>query len=76
MFDSTCLPLLKMACHNNVKTYNIFYQKNYMFYLAPFQSTFNDTINSYYIESGRTTMNYAKKVVIFISCTSFHKEYL
>ena len=45
-----------------------------MFYLAPFQSTFNDTINSYYIESGRTTMNYAKKVVIFISCTSFHKE--
>ena len=47
-----------------------------MFYLAPFQSTYNDTINSYYIESGRTTMNYAKKVVIFISCTFFHKEYL
>ena len=43
-----------------------FTKKKCMFYLAPFQSTYTDTLNSHYIARGGTTMNYAKKVVIFI----------
>ena len=56
-----------MARHNNVKIHNTFYQKNCLFYLLPFQSTFDDILLSqYYVVRGRTNINYAKKVVIFI----------
>ena len=34
-FDSTPIPLLKMARHNNVKIYNVFYRKNVLFAAIP-----------------------------------------
>ena len=36
----------EMARHNSVKIYNVFFQKNCMFYLSPFQSTYDDIIKS------------------------------
>ena len=61
-----------MARHNNIKIYNTFYRKNYMFYLPLFQSTFDDILLSrYYIARGGTNTNYAKKVVIFIIMHTF-----
>ena len=45
-FDSTCIPLLEMARHNNVKIYNVFFRKNCMFYLPPLQLTYDDIIKS------------------------------
>ena len=75
-FDSTSIPLLKMARHNNIKIYNIFYQKNCKFYLPPFQSTFDGILLSrYYIAIGGTNMNYAKNFFL-LSCVLFHKENL
>ena len=71
-FNSTSILLLKMACHNNVKTCNTFYRKNCMFYLPPFQPMFNDKLFSrYYIVRGGINMNYPKKVVIFIIMHTF-----
>ena len=53
-----------MAHHNNVKIYNTFCRKNGMFYLPPFQSTFDDVLLSRcYIARGGTNMNYANKVL-------------
>ena len=45
-FDSTCIPLLKMARHKNVKIYNAFFRKNCMFHLPQFQLTYDDIIKS------------------------------
>ena len=44
LFNFTCIPLLKMVRHNNVKIYNAFFRKNCMFYLPPFQ--YDDIIKS------------------------------
>ena len=51
-----------------------FFRKN-VFYLPPFQSTYDDIIKCYTARGG-TTMNYAKKVVTFITMHVFYQEYL
>ena len=69
--------LLKMARHNNVKIYNTFNRENLhvLFATIPVNLLWI-LISRYYRVRGRTNMNYAKKVVIFITMHIFHKENL
>ena len=73
LFDSTYKPLLKMSCHNTVKI--VFFTKNFTSYLPPFQTTYcKHTVklcSRYYIARVVTTLNYAKKNVIFITIHNF-----
>ena len=64
LFGSTCIPLLKMSRHNNVKIYNAFSRQNFMSYL---RQRILVSLNWYDVAKGGTIMNYAKKIVIFIT---------
>ena len=62
-----------MSCHNTVKI--VFFTKNFTSYLSPFQATYcKHTVklcSRYYIARVVTTLNYAKKNVIFITIHNF-----
>ena len=64
-FDSTCLPLLKMTRHNNVKIYNAFFQKKLCFICRHSSQRKMILLSRYYSARGGTAMTYAKKCTFF-----------
>ena len=59
-FDSTDIPSSKISHHNNVKIYNAFFCRHSTQHVLV-------ALSRYYRASVGTVMNYAKKIVVFIT---------
>ena len=65
LFDSICIPLLKMAPQHNVKIQTHFSEKTVCFFCRHSSQRTMTLLSRYYTARGGATMNFAKKSRLF-----------